>query len=84
LKYAVFLSRQAEKFYKKLDANTQSQLKESFVLLESQPRFGKLLHGDLKSDFSLRAGKIRIVYRVLEKEKTVYVIAIGQRSTIYQ
>lgn len=45
---------------------------------------GKRLHGDLKEKFSLRVGKMRIIYTVSEKDKVVYVIAIGPRRSVYQ
>jgi len=38
----------------------------------------------LKDHFSLRIGKLRIIYTVVEKEKTVYILAIGPRETVYE
>jgi len=84
LKYAVLLSRQAERFYKKLEENVKTQVRESLIVLEDQPRAGKRLHGDLKENYSLRVGKLRIIYTISEKDKTLYIIAIGQRKTVYQ
>jgi mRNA-degrading endonuclease RelE of RelBE toxin-antitoxin system len=74
LKCTVLLSRQAEK----------SQVRESLIGLEDQPYAGKRLHGDLKENYSLRVGKLRIIYTISEKDKTIYIIAIGPRKTIYQ
>jgi len=84
-KYRVFISRQAEQFYKKSDQKVKVKIKECLVGLEEDAYAGKQLHGDLKENYSLRVGKkLRIVYKVLEKEKTVYIIAIGPRRNIYQ
>jgi len=84
LKYRVLLSRQAEKFYARLQKNVKTRVREALIGLENQPYAGKRLHGELKENYSLRVGKIRIVYMVSEKEKTVYIIAIGLRKTIYR
>jgi len=83
LKYTVLLSRQAEKFYDRLQRNVKTRVREALLSLENQPYAGKRLHGELKENYSLRVGKIRIVYTVSEKDKTIYIIAIGPRKTIY-
>lgn len=82
--YAVLLSRQAEKFYKKLEKNVKARVREVLLTLENQPYAGKQLHGELKNNYSMRIGKIRIIYTVSEKDKTIYIIAIGPRKTIYR
>jgi len=84
LKYSVLLSRQAERFYKKLQEDVKVRVRENLIDLENQPRAGKRLHGDLKENYSLRVGKLRIIYTISEKDKTVYIVAIGPRKTIYQ
>ena len=84
MKYTVILSRQAEHSYKKLDGKIKTQVRDCLISLEEEAYSGKRLHGDLKDNNSLRIGKLRIVYAVSEKEKMVYVIAIGPRNTIYQ
>jgi len=84
LSYTVLLSNQAEKFYKKLRKNVRARVREALISLESQPQAGKRLHGELRENFSLRVGKLRIVYYVSEKDKIIYVIAIGSRKTIYK
>jgi len=82
--YAVLLSRQAEKFYKKLEKNVKARVREALLTLENQPYAGKQLHGELKNNYNMRVGKIRIIYTVSEKDKTIYIIAIGPRKTIYR
>jgi len=84
LSYTVLLSNQAEKFYKKLLKNVRARIREALITLESQPQAGKRLHGELRGNYSLRVGKLRIIYHISEKDKTVYVIAIGPRKTIYK
>lgn len=69
MKYTVLLSRQAEKFYFKLQKDVKVRVREALLGLESQPYGGKRLHGELKENFSLRVGKIRVVYTVSEKTR---------------
>jgi len=84
LSYKVLLSSQSGKFYRRLQKNVQGRVRKALISLENQPHAGKKLHGDLRGNYSLRVGKIRIVYNVSEKDKTVYVIAVGPRKTIYE
>jgi mRNA-degrading endonuclease RelE of RelBE toxin-antitoxin system len=84
LTYTVLLSRQAEKFYKKLNKKLKERVKETLIALQNQPHLVKALHGDLKGNNSIRIGKIRIIYTISEKDKTIYTIAIGPRKKIYQ
>lgn len=81
--YKVLLSRQAEKFYKKLKKNVKARVTETLIVLEKQPYTGKRLHGELRENYSMRVGKLRIIYTASEKDKTIYIIAIGPRKTIY-
>lgn len=82
--YTVLLSHQAEKVYKKLNKTLKDRVKEALIKLQNKPHLGKTLHGDLKGNYSIRIGKIRIIYSISEKNKTVYTIAIGPRKTVYQ
>ena len=84
MSYTVLLSSRAEKFYRKLRKNIRARVSEALISLENQPYAGKRLHGELRENYSLRVGKIRIVYNVSEKDKIAYVIAIGLRKTVYQ
>jgi mRNA-degrading endonuclease RelE of RelBE toxin-antitoxin system len=83
-KYKVVLSRQAERFFKKLEGNDKTNVGECLISLEVDAFAGKRLHGDLKENFSLRVGKLRIIYMVSEKDKVVCVMAIGPRRSVYQ
>ena len=84
-KYTVVLSRQAEHFYRKLEEKIKGQVREYLISLEEEAYSGKRLHGDLKGNNSLRVGKnLRIIYTVSEKDKIVYVIALGPRRNVYE
>jgi mRNA-degrading endonuclease RelE of RelBE toxin-antitoxin system len=83
LTYTVLISQQAEKFHKKLDENAKARVTETLIVLEKQPYIGKRLHGELRENYSVRTGKLRVIYTISEKDKTIYIIAIGPRKTIY-
>ncbi len=83
-KYTVVLSRQSERFFKKLERNDKTNISACLISLEEDAYSGKRLHGDLKENFSLRIGKLRVIYSVSEKNKVVYIIAIGPRRSVYQ
>ena len=83
-KYTVVLSRQTERFYKKLEEKDKTALRECLISLEKDAYTGKRLHGDLKENYSLRVGKSRIIYTVSEKDKIIFVIAVGPRKNVYQ
>lgn len=84
MSYKVFLSRQADRFYRKLLGDIRARVRDALLTLENEPYAGKQLQGDLRRNYSLRVGKLRIIYYIVEKDKTVYVIAIGQRKAIYR
>ena len=84
MKYTILLSNQAEKYYKKLHGKIKARLREGLLELENMPFEGKRLHGDLKTNYSLRVDKLRIMYTVIEKNKTIYIVAIGPRKSIYE
>jgi len=83
-KYKVVLSRQAEHFYKKLGRKVKAKVLECLINLDEEAYSGKRLHGDLKENWSLRIEKLRIIYTISDKDKVVYVVAIGPRNSIYQ
>ena len=73
-KYTVVLSRQTERFYKKLEGKEKASLRECLISLQEDAYVGKRLH----------VGKLRIIYSVSEKDRVVSVIAIGPRRSVYQ
>ena len=83
-KFTVVLSRQAERFFKKLEGKDKAAVGECLISLEVDAYAGKRLHGDLKENFSLRVGKLRIIYSVSEKDKVVHVVAVGPRKSVYR
>lgn len=56
-----------------------------FGSLASNPRRrGKPLQGELEGRWAARRGDYRIVYRLDEDTKTMYVLRIGHRADVYR
>ena len=52
--------------------------------LTANPHEGEPLHGDLEGQFKYRVRRYRIVYRIRRAERTLRILAVGERRTIYE
>jgi len=79
---------EAEKEWRKLDANTRSQFKKKLIERLETPRIpsAKLHGGKDRYKIKLRSSGYRLVYEVRDAEIVVVVIAIGkrERSEVYK
>ena len=79
---------QAEKEWRKLDANTRSQFKKKLIERLDTPRIPSAkLHGSKdRYKIKLRSSGYRLVYEVRDAEVVVLVIAVGkrERSEVYK
>jgi len=88
MNYDVFLSKKAEKQYKKLDRHIQNRLKEKLLEMKENPCIGFILTGKHKG---LRYVKTlhkrveyRIVYDISENSSEVMVVFLGSRENFYK
>ncbi len=84
--YKVLLLPAAQKFFQKLSKTDKSSLLRIVSALDSlrsDPTKGKALKHKLKGKCSLRVGVYRIIYKVVKKQITVFVLDIGHRREIY-
>ena len=85
--YKVVLTKDAAKYYQKLDSNNKKKINNSILKLKDNPLEGtniKRLHGELTGLYRYRAGNLRIIYKVEQKELIVVIIAIGSRGDVYK
>lgn len=79
---------EAEKEWRKLDANTRSQFKKKLAERLETPRIPSAkLHGSKdRYKIKLRSSGYRLVYEVRDAEVVVLVIAVGkrERSEVYK
>ena len=81
--YKVKLTQIAATNIKKLDKRTQNQVISKIEALKNEPLLlGKPLKGSLKELRSVRAAgqRYRIIYKVVEEEIVVIVVAVGIRK----
>jgi mRNA-degrading endonuclease RelE of RelBE toxin-antitoxin system len=85
--YEIFISHEAEKYYKKQDADTKRRLNKCLDVLAVEPLTGvhvKRLHGELEGRLRYEMGGLRIIYKVNRNKKIVEIISIRGRGDIYK
>ena len=81
--YKIKLTKIAAENLKKIERKALSQILNKIELLREEPLLlGKPLKGPLKELRSLRAAgqRYRIIYKVMDKEVIVLVVAVGLRK----
>ena len=84
--FKVLLLPKAEKFFAHVEAPLAKKLSSCFELLETDPQRHpniKKLVGPLKGFHRFRTGDYRIIYRIDNEKKTVYVLRIVHRKEAY-
>ena len=85
--YEVYISREAEKYYKKLDKRSKVRINNSISSISKGPLSGvhiKKLWGELEGKYRYAIGSLRIVYEVDTKNKVVKIKAIRSRGDVYK
>ncbi len=85
--YDVFISNEAEKYYKKLDKYTKKRVNKCIDAIRDNP-FSRLhikrLHGKLEGKYRYATGNLRIVYDIDIENRTVKINAIRSRGDVYK
>ena len=84
-RFRVALSKNALKYYQRVDADTATRLDQCFKALEEDPFSGgdiKPLRGS-KGKYRYRVGKLRVIYRIDLDERIVKVFVILPRGEVY-
>ena len=84
-KFRVAFSKDALKYYRKVDANTAARLDRCFEVLEDDPFSGgdiKPLKG-MRGRYRYRVGKLRVLYGIDLEDRMVKVFAILSRGEAY-
>jgi mRNA interferase RelE/StbE len=84
--YHVELGREARRFFERANASLQRRLDRCFDLLKADPRAGnaKPLAGKLTGHYRYRVGDYRVVYRIDERQRLVFILKIAHRSKAYE
>ena len=83
--YSIKWDKRAYKELKELETKDSINILNNVNKLYEHPySSGKNLKGKFKNKMRLRIGDFRLIYWIEEKEKTVWIIAIGHRKEIYK
>lgn len=82
--FKVKLTAKAKKELKQISRRHQIAFGQIFEDLKEDPYLGKKLVKELKDRFSYRVGIYRIIYKVSGKDKIVFILTAGHRSTVYK
>ncbi len=81
--FRVLVKTSAQKSLKKLDTRYQPKILRALHVLASDPYIGKSLLGELVGFYSLRVWPYRIIYQLMKSQRTVFVVAIDHRQSVY-
>ena len=79
--YNVCLHPKANTAIKKLDPSIKKRIKQKLKELEQRPNRGE--HLKYSAFWKLRIGDYRAIYEIIESEKKILVIFIGNRKNVY-
>ena len=85
--YSVSLHKRAAKYYETLDVPKSRRINKAVEEIIKNPTVGKhirMISGKLKGHYRYAIGDLRIIYRVYQDEKIVFIEAIGPRGDIYK
>ncbi len=77
-------SKEAKTRISKLHPSIKSALKLAVESLKENPWAGKALQRELVGFYSLRVKKHRVLYKVENSSKKIYIHTLGLRKTIYE
>jgi mRNA interferase RelE/StbE len=85
--YNLKIYKQAAKYYQNLNPEKQRKINNALGEIAQGPFEGahiKKLKGELTGKYRYHAGDYRIIYSVDNRNKQIYVEAIGPRGDIYK
>ena len=82
--YQIIIAPKARKGLKTITKIYRKGIAEAIDSLKDDPYLGKPLTRELTGKYSYKIGIYRIVYKINEKDKVVYIITAGHRATVYE
>ena len=86
--YEIVFTRNAERYYNRLDDNTAARINRAIDLISQNPTYNqnrniKKLSGRDR-EYSYRVGQYRIIYQIDEDSQACNILSIGPRGDVYQ
>jgi len=82
--YKIFVLPQAEKDLDNLQIKIFNQMKNKISSLSNNPRPSGCLKLTVEEGYRLKTGDYRILYRIDDKEKIIYIYRIKHRKEVYK
>lgn len=82
--FKLVIAPQAQREIKKIPKRYQETIRLFLRELREDPSIGKPLRRELTGKFSIKIGVYRIIYKINEKDKIIYVPTAGHRATVYK
>ena len=84
--YEIHLTKRARRRLDELPESVRIAILETIAgpLAEIPHRFGHALQSPLGGQYSARRGEYRIIYRIEEDSRRVFVMTVGHRRDIYR
>jgi len=82
--YKIFILPQAQKDLDNLQTKIFNQMKSKISLLSNNPRPSGCLKLTAEEGYRLKTGDYRILYRIDDKEKIIYIYRIKHRKEVYK
>jgi len=82
--YKIYLLPQAQKDLNNFTGKIFQQIKDKILTLRNNPRPRGCLKLTAEEGYRLRSGNYRIIYRINDKEKIIYIYRIKHRKEVYK
>ena len=82
--YTVKIKGKAEKHLNKIPEQQRNRIKQTLVVLQSEPLSGKKLFGKYENEYSIRVWPHRIIYRIYKNILLIVVVDIDHRQGAYK
>ena len=86
--YEIAFTRNAEKYYNRLDDNTAARINRAIDLISQTPTYNQNRNikklSDRDREYSYRVGQYRIIYQIDEDLQIRNILSIGPQGDVYQ
>jgi mRNA interferase RelE/StbE len=85
MNYGIIITRHAEREIRKLPASGGDRVEKAIELLAETTRpIGCYKLKGSKDEYRIRSGRFRIIYRIDDRLKQVYIHSVGDRKDVYR
>ncbi len=81
--YKIIVAPEAKKGLKTIAQIYAKGIAEAIEALKEDPHIGKSLTRELTGKYTYKVGVYRVIYKIKESDKKVYILNAGHRATIY-